>query len=274
MKSKFRISLLGVLFYHLIPLRRQIVLNNIDRVFKDKLSSKQKKHLAKAFYSHLISTLREFFFWDWYSAKRLNNLLEVRGIEHLLEAKKMERGCFMLTAHMGNWELSIHLLNDKLKFLFDPLYVIRKKISVKWLERKISNRNRRFGLQRIDKSGAPLKIIQALKSKGIIIFALDQHAELKNKEGIAVNFFNSKAGTFRSLALFAHKYQVPVVPVSVYRQSRDKHIVEIHPAMPWEPHPETEEAIYNNTLRYNQKLEELILAHPEQWWWVHRRWKI
>ncbi|HHT0593320.1 TPA: lysophospholipid acyltransferase family protein [Legionella anisa] len=269
--SMCRISISGFLFYHLLPIRRKIVLENIDRVFKDQLSLKEKKHLAWAFYSHVASTIKELIFMDWYA--RVDNCVEIKGIEHLLEAKKQGRGCFLLMGHLGNWELT-QLAISQLKPLIGPIWVIRKAIRIQWLERFIFNRNLRYGLQRIDKTGAPLKIIKALKSKETILFAMDQHAELKKKEGIAVNFFNVKAGTFRSLAFFAGKYQVPVVPLSCYRQADGKHVLKFYPALSWEPHLDEEQAIYNNTLRYNQKLEQLILEHPEQWWWVHRRWKI
>lgn len=272
MRGKFRISISGFLFYHLLPIRRKIVRDNIERVFKNKLSSKEKKRLAIAFYSHVVSLLKELFFMGWYA--RLDNRVEIRGIEHLLEIKKQGQGCFLLMGHLGNWELTIPLANSQLKPLIGPIQVIRKAIRIQWLERFFFNRNIRYGLQRIDKTGAPLKIIKALKNKETILFTMDQHAELKNKEGIAVNFFDAKAGTYRSLAFFAGKYQVPVVPLSCSRQSDGKHVLEFYPALPWESHPDEEQAIYNNTLRYNQKLEELILKHPEQWWWVHRRWKI
>ncbi|KTD43187.1 lysophospholipid acyltransferase family protein [Legionella parisiensis] len=272
MRSKCHISISGFLFYHLLPIRRKIVLDNIDRVFKNQLSLKEKKHLAWAFYSHVASTIKELIFMDWYA--RFDNCVEIKGIEHLLEAKKQGQGCFLLMGHLGNWEFTISLVFSQLKSLIGPIWIIRKAIRIKWLERFIFKRNLRYGGQRIDKTGAPLKIIKALKSKETILFTMDQHAELKNKEGIAVNFFNAKAGTFRSLALFAGKYQVPVVPLSCYRQADGKHVLEFYPALSWEPHTDQEQAIYNNTLRYNQKLEQLILEHPEQWWWVHRRWKI
>ncbi|KTC80667.1 lysophospholipid acyltransferase family protein [Legionella cherrii] len=272
MRTKFRVSVSGFLFYHLLPIRRQIVLDNIERVFKNQFSIKEKKRLAMAFYSHVVSILKELIFMNWYA--RLGNRVEIRGIECLLEAKKQERGCFLLMGHLGNWEMTIPLANSQLYPLIGPIQVIRKAIRVQWLERFIFNRNIRYGLQRIDKSGASIKIIKALKNKETILFALDQHAELKNKEGIAVNFFGTQAGTYRSLAFFANKYQVPVVPISCYRQPSGKHVLEFHPALTWEPQPDEEQAIYNNTLRYNQKLEQLILEHPEQWWWVHRRWKL
>ncbi|WP_392538237.1 lysophospholipid acyltransferase family protein [Legionella sp. 227] len=274
MRTKFRVSVAGFIFYHLLPIRRHIVLDNINRVFKETLSTKQKKRLAKSFYSHVASSLKELIFLDWYKKSRLDNMVEIKGEEYLWEAKKQERGCFLLMSHLGNWELSFYIAYPQLKPLRGCSNVIRRRMSIRWIERFIFAFAERYDVKRIDKSGAPTKMIKALKNKEVILFALDQHAELKNKEGIAVNFFGTQAGTYRSLAFFANKYQVPVVPVSCYRQPSGKHVLEFHPALSWEPHPDEEQAIYNNTLRYNQKLEQLILEHPEQWWWVHRRWKL
>ena len=197
-----RISIAGCLFYHLLPIRRDIVLKNIDRVFNDTYSAKEKKHLAKSFYSHLFSTLREFFFMSWYSEEKLNNMVEIRGIEHLVTAQNQGQGCLLLTGHLGNWELTSLVAFSRLKTLIGTVHEIRKAIRVKWLERFIFKRVTRYGIQRIDKQGASRKIIRTLKKKEIVLFIMDQHAALKHKEGIAVDFFGSKSGTYRSLAFF------------------------------------------------------------------------
>ncbi|HHS7963046.1 TPA: lysophospholipid acyltransferase family protein [Legionella pneumophila] len=132
----------------------------------------------------------------------------------------------------------------------------------------------RYGLTITSSISAPKKINQALRNKELVLFTLDQHAKLENKSGIAVEFFGLHAGTYRSLAFFAHKHQTPVVPVSGYRLHNGKHVIKFHPEIEWEFHVDKEQAIYRNTLRYNQMLEKLILEYPEQWWWVHRRWKL
>lgn len=274
LKKKLRISLAGYFFYYVAPIRKQIVQDNINRVFKDQLTVNEKIKLAKAFYSHLATTLKELLFMGWRRANRLDDSIAIKGINYLHDAHKQEHGCFLLSAHLGNWEMASLVAFSRLTPSFGPFHIIRKAIRVKWIERLFFSRTERYGIKRIDKSGASRQIIKAIKNKQTVLFAMDQHAQLKNSEGIAVNFFNKKAGTFRSLAFLSNKFQVPVVPVSCYRLPDYTHMVEFHPPLKAVPHPDAEQALFINTLRYNQQLEKLILEHPEQWWWVHRRWKL
>jgi KDO2-lipid IV(A) lauroyltransferase len=271
--SKLRVSFSGRMFYHLFPLRRQIILDNIERVFKDKATRKEKIRLAKAFYSHFATTLKELITMDWISTKHLESF-EVRGSVHLLSAVSQGRGCLMLAGHVGNWEMALFILSCRLMPLTGPLHVIRRPIRQKWLERIVFERVQRWGIQRIDKTGATLKIHRALKKKETVIMTMDQHAQIKKNEGLEVDFFNCKAGTYKSLAFIAGRSKAPVVPLSIFRDQNGRHVLEFLPALEWVEGHDNEESIYLNTLRYNQTLEKIILEHPEQWWWAHRRWKI
>ncbi|HAZ7572808.1 lysophospholipid acyltransferase family protein [Legionella sp. PATHC032] len=272
--SKIRVTFAGLLFYWILPLRKQIVLSNIDLVFKNTATSAEKTRLAKAFYSHVASNLKELIWMGWASSKRLTNKIEIHGLEHLESAVSQNKGVFLLTGHLGNWELTYTLGFSRLMPQYGQFNIIRRPIKIKWLESILFNRMMRYGLTITSSISAPKKINQALRNKELILFTLDQHAKLENKSGIAVEFFGLHAGTYRSLAFFAHKHQTPVVPVSGYRLHNGKHVIKFHPEIEWEFHVDKEQAIYRNTLRYNQMLEKLILEYPEQWWWVHRRWKL
>ncbi|HAT8641202.1 TPA: lipid A biosynthesis lauroyl acyltransferase [Legionella pneumophila subsp. pneumophila] len=272
--SKIRVTFAGLIFYWILPLRKQIVLSNIDLVFKNTATSAEKTKLAKAFYSHVASTLKELFWMNWAGSKKLNKKIEIHGLEDLQKAVDQRKGVFLLTGHLGSWELTSVLGSSHLIPQFGNFNIVRRPIKIKWLENLLFNRIKRYKLGVINSIGAPKKINQAIKNKELVLFAMDQHAQLENKSGIAVEFFGVKAGTYRSLAFFAHKHQTPVVPVSGYRQHNGKHVIKFYPEIEWEYHADKEQAIYQNTLRYNQVLEQLILEHPEQWWWVHRRWKL
>ncbi|HAT2067828.1 TPA: lysophospholipid acyltransferase family protein [Legionella pneumophila] len=272
--SKLRVTYAGLLLYWLLPVRKQIVLNNIDLVFKNTATPAEKIRLAKAFYSHVASTLKEIFLMRWLSYKKLSEIIEIHGIQNLEKGFKHNKGVFLLGGHLGNWELTSSLGFSLLKNQFGQFNVIRRPLRVKWLETILFKRIKNYGLDIISSVDAPRKIHQSIKNKEIIAFAIDQHAQLENKSGIAVDFFGVKAGTYRSLAFFAHKHQTPVIPLASYRNKNGKHIIKFYPELAWEFHADKEQAIYQNTLRYNQILEKLILEHPEQWWWVHRRWKL
>jgi Kdo2-lipid IVA lauroyltransferase/acyltransferase len=270
---KLSVSWMGRFFYHLLPVRKQIVLDNIDRVFKKSITPKEKTHLAKAFYSHAATTLKEILTMRKIKPSDLEKLVELRGVEHLHNAQSKGRGVLLLSGHIGNWEyLSFIALLDVTPT--EPFYVIRRPIHNKRLEKMLFAHVLRCGIRCVDSHGAFKKIGPILQNKGKILFVLDQHANIKNQTGIPVDFFDIEAGTYSSLAYFAQKYNAPVIPLSSHRASNGKHVFEFHPEVIWEPHSDRKHAIYNNTLRYNQILEQFIMKHPEQWWWVHRRWKL
>ena len=105
----------------------------------------------------------------------------------------------------------------------------------------------------------------------MIVFPFDQHA--RPPDGIAVDFFGHPAWTFKSLAIIALATGAPVLPATSWREADGHHVLRFgDPLLPIEA-ANTNDAIRLNTRLYNETLERLILARPEQWYWVHRRWK-
>ena len=142
------------------------------------------------------------------------------------------------------------------------------------LENILFRRYHRAGLRVIAKKHALNQIFSVLENNHAVVFVLDQHASIVNRDGIAVDFFGKSAGTYRSLAMVAHYSQVPVVPAMAYRQADGRHVLKFFPALDWETVEQANQEISHNTRRYNQVLEQMILQYPEQWWWLHKRWKL
>jgi KDO2-lipid IV(A) lauroyltransferase len=90
---------------------------------------------------------------------------------------------------------------------------------------------------------------------------------------VVVDFFGHPAATFRSLAILALTTGAPVVPAASWREPDGTHVLRFEAPLPPIEGPDMTEAIRRNSRAYNAALERLILRHPEQWWWVHRRWK-
>jgi len=268
------LSLAGKLVYKFFPYRYQVIANNMEQVFGPRLDKAGKEHLIKAFYSHLCTSLKEALMLRFMSEKRLRTSVEVRGHQRMLDVVANQKGVLVLTGHLGNWEYAPigGVLN--FKEFQGQFHFIRRTLVNKFVERILFNRYYQAGLQVIPKKNSLSQVSQALDKNHAVIFVLDQHASLANRDGIAVEFFGKKAGTFRSLASIARHTGVPVVPASSYRIAKGKHVLEFHPPLMWEEFDNTQESIYQNTLRYNQVLEELIMAHPEQWMWLHKRWKL
>ena len=272
--DKLRTSLAGRLIYHCLPYRRRVVMSNIEQVFGNTLTDAQKKHLAKAFYSHLATSLKEMIHLRFMSDKALCERVEVRGYERLLNIAAENRGVLVLTGHFGSWEFAPIGGMANFKEFKGHFHFIRRTLGNKTIERILFRRYYRAGLKVIPKKNSLQQVCEAMEQNHAIVFVLDQHASLVNRDGVAVEFFGKKAGTYRSLASFSRHTGVPVVPAAGYRLENGRHVLEFYDPIPWKDYESTQESIYQNTLAYNQALERIILAHPEQWLWLHRRWKL
>jgi KDO2-lipid IV(A) lauroyltransferase len=268
------ITLMGRLLYYCVPYRRKVILSNIHQVFATTLSTPQQQHLAKAFYSHLAKSIKEMFLLRFMSEEALCQKVEVRGHERLLEVAAEGKGVLVLTGHFGNWEFAPlgGILN--FKQFQGQFHFIRRMLGNKTIERILFRRYYRAGLNVIPKKNSLSQVCEALEKNHAVVFVLDQHASLANRDGVAAEFFGKKAGTYRSLASLARHTGVPVVPAAGYRLNDGRHVLEFFEPIYWQDYETTQESIYRNTLAYNQALEKIILQHPEQWLWLHKRWKL
>ncbi len=265
---------MGRLIYHLLPYRRSVIMTNIDQVFQTQLNPSQKMRLAQCYYSHLLLSIKEAFQLRFMSQEALQERVEIRGHEIMLSIVAQKKGVLVLTGHFGNWEFAPigGVLN--FKEYQGQFHFIRRTIGFKALERILFKRYYQAGLNVIPKKNSLDQVCAALEKNHAAIFVLDQHADLSNKDGIAVDFFGKKAGTYRSLATLSRYTGVPVIPAAGYRLPNGKHVLEFFEPIPWKEYPSKQESLYYNTLAYNQALERIILAHPEQWNWMHKRWKL
>jgi KDO2-lipid IV(A) lauroyltransferase len=257
-----------------LPYRKHVILENMQHVFQDQLTHDEKWHLAKAFYTHLLRSLKETLQLRLMSRRRLIARVDVKGHEKVLDIAEAGKGVLILTGHLGSFEFAPIAGMMKFEQFSGRFHFIRRKLGNKLLERLLFQRYYNAGLHVITKENALAHVTEALDKNHAVVFVLDQHASLVNRDGVAAEFFGKKAGTYRSLATFARHTNVPVVPASSYRKPDGRHVLEFHEPILWQEYKGNHEAIYQNTCVYNRALEKMILAHPEQWWWMHRRFKL
>lgn len=272
--DNLKITLAGRLMYYFFPLRKRIVRQNIDRVFNSRASNQQKINLAKAFYTHFLTTIKEIISIRWCNQETLQKKIEIRGLHQLLSAHQQQRGVILLSGHVGNWEYVPLLALPTLTTLQGHFYIVRRAIRRKWLEKTLFQRFEQANLPILESRGMLKSMRKLLRENKIILFTFDQHANIDENHGIAVEFFGIKAGTYKTLAFLAGKSGAQVVPTSYYRLNTGNHVLEFHPALPWKESQDWQQAVYDNTRRYNQAIEQFILANPAQWLWPHRRWKL
>jgi KDO2-lipid IV(A) lauroyltransferase len=149
---------------------------------------------------------------------------------------------------------------------------VRRPLKPALLNEFVNQRFKRRGFGTLPKRGSLEKILELLSKGAILVYVLDQHAGAK--DGIPVDFLGHPANTFKSLAILALNTGAPVIPASCWREPDGKHVLRFEEPLPLVEHDDVGEAIRLNTQSYNQALERILLRHPEQWIWMHRRWKV
>jgi KDO2-lipid IV(A) lauroyltransferase len=269
--QKTEVPWFGKLFFHLLPWRRALVLENFRRVFGGTLSPDEIVRLAQAYYAHYILFLVEFVRLPLMSAKKKKALIRFENIESPVRAAEKGKGIILLTGHFGNWEVATVAGIAQFPQFKGLLHFVRRPLNPKWLNDFITRRFRRAGFGTIAKRGSLDTILGLLESGAVIVYVFDQHAGLG--DGIAVDFFEHPAGTFKSPALLAMSTGAPVVPASSWRERDGTHVLRFEEPLSLIENENVGEAIRQNTRAFNAALERMLLRHPEQWIWMHRRWK-
>lgn len=262
----------GKLFYYLVPFRRKLVLENLRRVFAATVSESEIIRLAQAYYAHYIRFLMEFLKLPFMSAARRQSWIRVENIELAIRAHGQGKGVLLLTGHFGNWEVSTVAGIRQFPQYRNLFYFVRRPLQPQWLNDFITRRFQRFGLGSLGKRGSLDQILDLLAGGAIIVYVFDQHAG--RRDGVVVDFFGHPAGTFKSLALLAMETGAPVIPSSSWREPDGTHVLRFEEPLPLIECEDVGEAIRRNTQSYNAALERMLLRHPEQWIWMHRRWKV
>jgi KDO2-lipid IV(A) lauroyltransferase len=180
---------------------------------------------------------------------------------------KRDRGLIMLTGHYGNWEI----LGYALATLGFETTSIARPLDNPYVNHWLLGVRERMGQRIIAKKGATEEVVDVLEKNGVVAFIADQNAGPK---GIFVDFFGRKASTYKSIALLAMEYRVPVV-IGYARRLGERFrfkmaMQDIIRPEDWSDVPDPMRYI---TQRYTKAIEDFVRADPGQYLWVHRRWK-
>lgn len=261
----------GKVFYHLFPFRRAIVLENLRRVFADTLSDQEIRNLAQTYYAHFVRFFIEFIRLPFMSANKRKTLIRIENKKSPLGAWRPDKGLLFLTGHFGNWEVATVAGIKQFTEYRGLFHFVRRPLKPRWFNEFVTRRFQRAGFGSLDKRGSLDKILDLLAKGAIIVYVFDQHAG--RRDGIRVDFFGHPANTFKSLAILAMSTGTPVIPASSWREFDGTHVLRFEEPLPLIECEDVGEAIRRNTRAYNAALERILLRHPEQWIWMHRRWK-
>ena len=262
---------MGRFIARFVPLRRKVVDANLERVYGGRVDGAEIARIAAAHYGHLWRLVGEFLRFRWMSEARKLALVRVEGIENFVAARDQGKGILILTGHFGNWEVSTTSAIGLFPELRGRFHFVRRPIKPDWLDRLVTRRFNEAGFGVFSKRDSLDELLAALSRGDAVVLPFDQHAG--PPDGIAVDFLGHPAWTFKSLAIIALSTGAPVLPGSSWREPDGRHVLRFEAPLAPIEHPSTSEAIRLNTRAYNRALERLVVRHPEQWYWVHRRWK-
>lgn len=265
------VPLAGRLIYRLLPFRRRVILDNLRRVYGETVSALEIERLAQAHYAHLWELVVEFVRFRWMSEERKRAIVDIENVEVFKRALERGKGILVLTGHFGNWEVATVAGLGWFPQMRGRIHFVRRPIKPRWLDRFVNWRFRQAGFGVLPKRGSLDAILDALAAGDAIVFPFDQHAGAQ--DGIEVEFFGHPAWTFKSLALLALVSGAEVLPAASWRKPDGRHVLRFEEALAPLSGADVGAEIRNNTRAYNAALERLILRQPEQWYWVHRRWK-
>ena len=192
----------------------------------------------------------------------LDRWIRLEGGEYFDEALRSGRGVLFLTAHLGNWELSAFAHG----LLTGPMNVVVRPLDNPLLDRLVERRRALTGNRPIGKKNFARAILKALEANQAVGILIDQNALLDT--GVFVDFFGVPACAGTGFAKFAAHSGATVIPgFALWSEQEGRYVLRFYPPL----------AMTGDTLRDTQAVqaavEAVIREHPDQWLWIHRRWK-
>lgn len=259
-------DVLGIFWFDVLRIRRKVALENMERCFPD-WSLQKREAIARASVCHLGRSFMEFLRIPSVTVEKWRSHFRVEGEEHIRAALAKKKGVFLLSAHVGNGDWG----TVGLSLVGYGIHIISKEFKLQWLNRFWFETRRSLGTEFIPDRGSSLAILKALKKNEIVVFVLDQF--MGPPIGVKTKFFGHETGTAMGLALLAGRSNAPVVPCYTYREPDGSTRIVFEAEIPFVESTNKDETIVTMTQKYCDKIEEWVRKHPEQWMWVHRRWK-
>ena len=259
--------------FYFLRKRRHITLTNLRIAFPDK-SPREISKIAKKAYANLGRTIT---FNLLILSGRISDkeILEVTKTDNWSAFKShienSEKRTLAITAHIGNWELIPQFVALNIS---NKIHVIARKTTNSLIEKKIvTPLRRRFGVNVFYKKNVMLPMIRALKKGDLVGILIDQN--LNNRMHVKAPFFNREVNCTPAPALLQIRYKTDVWPIFMIHTSSNHFKFIIEDPIPWDVnHRPEEEQVIELTRRHQATIEKMIRAYPDQWFWMHNRWKL
>ncbi len=259
--------LLARLVYHLHPRLRHVGMRNLELAFPQ-MKVEERRRILKGVYNSLGRLLAEFSKLPQYTQSNVGEIAVYQGFENFEAAHQRGKGVLLLTGHLGGWELGsfVHSLHRH------PMNIVVRRLDNKLLDAMVERYRTIYGNRTMHKDDFARGLLGAMKRGETVGILMDTN--MTPPQGVFVDFFGHQACTASGLARVALHTDAAVVPAfTIWDKDIGKYKVTFAPALKLVRTGDSERDIVANTALFTKAIEEFVRRYPDQWLWVHRRWK-
>ena len=258
-------SQLGWLSQYLLPKRKQQAIENMRLAFPQMPEMDLRRNINEMF-RHLGKSGMEMLQLEQFKSDEDLKFFTFHGLENLKEAHAQGKGLFILTGHLGFWEVGTFFLPK----LGIPVDFVAKRMKNPYIDQYFKRLREAGGGRIIEAKHGARRIIKALGENRAVAILLDQH--ISPPAGVQVQFFGRPAYTTPIIPQIAMKQGTPIVPSFSYRRDDNHYDIYFEPMIILAQEP-GEEAVLRNTQLLTDHIEAAVRKKITQWFWVHKRWR-
>ena len=258
---------LGEFLYRLDRRHRRVALDNLHKVWGEEKSRQELEKIARGCFRNLTCSFVEFCRFPRLDEDNIRRCVQMQGWEHFEKARRSGRGVFVATAHFGNWEL----MATAIALRECPSNIVVRPLDNFYLDRLVNENRMRFGNRIIPKKKALKEVLRALQRGETVAMLMDQSTA--PREAVVADFFARPCYTLVTPAMLALKTNCVLLAAFIIREGRNRHRIIFTPELELVRSGDRRHDLQVNTQRLNDLIEEYVRRYPENWLWVHRRWK-
>jgi KDO2-lipid IV(A) lauroyltransferase len=259
-------NLIGTLAYVVDGPHRRIVRRNLQLAFPEWPREKNRQTTKRVF-QHLGAALVEICQLATSSKSEVVDRVRLVGAERWRQALENRQGLIIVSAHLGNWEFGMQFAAC---FMQKPVLGIAKRIRFKPLNRWLHHLRTRFGTSIISQKGALPEVRQTLRRGGIVGLLVDQS---RRRESVDVIFFGHRVPATPAAAFLGIRCKSPILPIFCIREASGQLTIHVKQPIKTKWSGDLRSDVQVNTQLITDAVESMIRKYPEQWFWVHKRWK-
>jgi Kdo2-lipid IVA lauroyltransferase/acyltransferase len=246
---------------------RRVGLRNLEIAFPQ-MALAERRRLLRAEFDNLGRLLAEFCLFPRYTKENVSDVAVYDGLENYLAAHARGKGVLLLTAHLGGWELGsfVHSLQGH------PLHEVVRALDNPLLDRMVEHYRTLHGNSTLDKQEFARGLVAAIRAGETVGVLMDTN--MTPPQGVFVPFFGVPACTASGIARVSLRRDAAVVPAfTIWDRQLHKYRIRFEPALELVSTGDDEADTVANTAKFTSVIEEFVRRYPDQWLWIHRRWK-